>query len=250
MEENKILKKFEATDVTIEIIDGKPMFELYSTGMALGYANKRKTKGKEYVTPYKSRIDKTVKNAEIKPLCQGVTTFLTVNQVYDFMLEAHTEKCKPFRKWITDEVLPMIEETGAYIETGREEEMVTKYFPSFSQETQMDMVNDLLKQNKEYKEQLKVLMETEGLMSMNVVGKECNIGLKRLFKFLRENGIMFYKDDVNIPYQRFMDQKLFSVKETICQDGRTHSATYATKKGLLYVQKLLKKKGYYETKTA
>ena len=35
--ENKILKKFEATDVTIEIINGVPMFELYSTGMALGY---------------------------------------------------------------------------------------------------------------------------------------------------------------------------------------------------------------------
>lgn len=35
--ENKILKKFEATDVTIESIDEVPMFELYSTGMALGY---------------------------------------------------------------------------------------------------------------------------------------------------------------------------------------------------------------------
>lgn len=37
--ENRILKKFEATDVTIEIIDGVPMFELYSTGMALGYVS-------------------------------------------------------------------------------------------------------------------------------------------------------------------------------------------------------------------
>ena len=165
------------------------------------------------------------------------------------IVRSKLEKADEFESWIFDEIMPMIEETGAYIETGREEEMVTKYFPSFSQETQMDMVNDLLKQNKEYKEQLKVLMETEGLMSMNVVGKECNIGLKRLFKFLRENGIMFYKDDVNIPYQRFMDQKLFSVKETICQDGRTHSATYATKKGLLYIQRLLKKKGYYEAIT-
>ena len=38
--ENKILKKFEATDVTIEVINGVPMFELYSTGMALGYSRK------------------------------------------------------------------------------------------------------------------------------------------------------------------------------------------------------------------
>ena len=38
--ENRILKKFEAIDVTIEIIDGVPMFELYSTGMALGSVRK------------------------------------------------------------------------------------------------------------------------------------------------------------------------------------------------------------------
>ena len=242
MEENKILKKFEATDVTIEVIDGKPMFELYSTGMALGYVTK--AKGKDY--PYKKRINQTVKNAEISTVGHGVQLFMTVNQVYDFMLEAHTEKCKPFRKWITDEVLPMIEETGAYIETDREAEMVEKYFPSFSQETQLDMVNDLLKQNKEYKEQLKVLVETEGLTPMNIVAKECNIGLKRLYKFLRNNSVVFYKDGINIPYQRFMDQRLFAVKEVICKDGRTHSTTFATKKGLLYIQKLLKKKGYYE----
>lgn len=38
--ENRILKKFDTTEVTIEIIDGVPMFELYSTGMALGYVRK------------------------------------------------------------------------------------------------------------------------------------------------------------------------------------------------------------------
>ena len=36
--ENKILKKFEMTDVTIEFIEGVPMFELYSIGEALGYS--------------------------------------------------------------------------------------------------------------------------------------------------------------------------------------------------------------------
>ena len=46
--ENKILKKFEATDVIIEVIDGIPMFELYSTGMALGYV--KTAKGKHYAT--------------------------------------------------------------------------------------------------------------------------------------------------------------------------------------------------------
>ena len=55
--ENKILKKFEATDVIIEVIDGIPMFELYSTGMALGYV--KTAKGRQYART--ERIDNVVK---------------------------------------------------------------------------------------------------------------------------------------------------------------------------------------------
>lgn len=174
--------------------------------------------------------------------------FITEDAMYDILMKSRKKEAKIFNDKIK-EYLALIRRTGAAIEEGREEEMVTRYFPSFSKETQSKMVNDLIQQNKVYKEQLSVLMETEGLSSMNVVAKECEIGLKRLFSFLRTNNIMFYKDDVNVPYQRFMDSGLFKVKETICQDGKTHSATYATKKGLLYIQKLLMKNGYYDTVT-
>ena len=47
-------------------------------------------------------------------MCQGVTQYLTEEQLYDFMLEAHTDKCKKFKKWITHEVLPKIRKTGTY----------------------------------------------------------------------------------------------------------------------------------------
>lgn len=174
--------------------------------------------------------------------------FITEDAMYDVLMRSRKKEAKIFNDKIK-EYLTSIRRTGAAIEEGREEEMIAKYFPSFSKETQAEMVNDLIRQNKAYKEQLSVLMETEGLSSMNVVAKECEIGLKRLFSFLRTNNIMFYKDDVNVPYQRFMDSGLFKVKETICQDGKTHSATYATKKGLLYIQKLLRKNGYYDTVT-
>ena len=247
--ENKILKKFEATDVIIEIIDGVPMFELYSTGMALGYVNKRTSKGKEYISPYKSRIDKIAKNAEITGLCQGVTTFITENELYDFMLEAHTEKCKPFRKWVVDEVLPMINKTGGYIETDREEEFVNNYLPDLSEETKILVIRELhdnnekLKaENTELKEFYNTLMSTEGLLPMNTVAKELGIGLKRLYLFLRNNDVMFYKGNINIPYQRFMEQGLFKVKETPCADGNYRPVSYATRKGLEYIRKLLVKK--------
>lgn len=108
MNENMILN-FENNKVEIINDNGKPLFEIYSTGMALGYINKRKNStGKEYISPYKSRIDKVIKNAEISCVCQGDTQYITEEQLYDFMLEAKTDKCRQFRKWITNEVLPQI----------------------------------------------------------------------------------------------------------------------------------------------
>ena len=77
---------------------------------------------------------------------------------------------------------------------------------------------------------------------MNVVAKELKIGLKRLYLFLRTNEVMFYKGNINVPYQRFMEQKLFEIKETPCKDGNYRPQTYATKKGMEYIRKLLLKK--------
>lgn len=246
--ENKILKKFGATDVIIEVIDGVPMFELYSTGMALGYVRKNSI-GKSY--PRNSRIDTTCKNAGISVCVHDGHSFLNENQLYDFMFEAHTEKCKPFRKWVVEEVLPMINKTGGYIENDMEEEFVNTYLPELSEETKVLVIKELRNNNErlkaenaELKEFYDTLLSTEGLLPMNIVAKELKVGLKRLYSFLRSNNIMFYKGNINIPYQKFMEQKLFDVKETPCKDGKYRPSTFATRKGLEYIRKLLAKKNY------
>lgn len=246
--ENKILKKFEATNVAIEVVDGVPFFELYSVGEALGYTKIAKAKGKEYYQVRKDRIDKIIKNALIEPLSHGGATYLNENQLYDFMFEAHTEKCKPFRKWVVEEVLPTINKTGGYVESDMEEEFVNNYLPDLSEEVKVLVIKDLRESNKRLKEEnaeLKefydTLLSTEGLLPMNIVAKELKVGLKRLYAFLRANDVMFYKGNINIPYQRFMEQGLFKVKETPCKDGKYRPATYATRKGLEYIRKMLVK---------
>lgn len=107
---NEIMK-FEGNNVEIiQDENGDPLFEIYSTGMALGYV--AKAKGNIY--PYKERILKTAENAEITLVSRGVKQYLTESQLYDFMLEARTDKCRIFRKWVTNEVLPTIRKTGEY----------------------------------------------------------------------------------------------------------------------------------------
>ena len=101
--------------------DGEPLFELYNVGMMLGYVTKNSV-GKEYA--FKSRIDKVVENAEINMCLHGVNNYLTEEMVYDFMLEAHTEPCKRFKKWLSKEVLPSIRKHGAYIGENADENYV------------------------------------------------------------------------------------------------------------------------------
>lgn len=90
-------------------------------------------------------------------------------------------------------------------------------------------------------------MNTEGLMSINTMAKELGIGEYKLFDFLRSKKVFFYdKDMVNVPYERFRKEGKFAVKETPCHDGQIRSVSYATKKGLDYIRRLLRKDGYYD----
>ena len=108
----KDLMIFEGNEVEIILNEkGEPLFEIYSTGMALGHI--KFAKGKAY--PRKERIDKDIKNAEISTVVQLGQQYFTEETLYDFMLECKTEKCKPFRKWVIHEVLPQIRKTGNYI---------------------------------------------------------------------------------------------------------------------------------------
>lgn len=118
---NKIMK-FENTPIDVQLINSVPMFELYSVGMALGYARSNGKSGGEHgvhpenkkLFPYKSRIDKVVKNAEIKPVLRNAKPYITESQLYDLMLEARTDKCRAFRKWLTNDVLPELNRNGTY----------------------------------------------------------------------------------------------------------------------------------------
>jgi prophage antirepressor-like protein len=117
---NNMISVFENCEIQIVVENDAPLFEVYSTGMALGYITT--TRGKSY--PHKVRIEKVISNADIVPVVQNEQRYLTETQLYDFMLEARTDKCKPFRKWLVEEVLPSIRQNGCYIsETATKEDI-------------------------------------------------------------------------------------------------------------------------------
>lgn len=193
------------------------------------------------------KVDNEDKDTQLLCTLGGIqkVTVFTEDGLYDACMLSRKKIAKPLKKAIKA-YLKSIRKTGAAIQPGREEEMIEKYFPSFSEDTKKDMVKDLIKQNMELKEFYDTLMSTEGLMDINTMAKELGIGEYKLFAFLRDKKVFFYnKDMINIPYERFRKEGKFKVKESPCRDGNIRSTTYATKKGLEYVRKLLKKNGYY-----
>lgn len=193
------------------------------------------------------KVDNEDKDTQLLCTLGGIqkVTVFTEDGLYDACMLSRKKIAKPLKKAIKA-YLKSIRKTGAAIQPGREEEMIEKYFPSFSEDTKKDMVKDLIKQNMELKEFYDTLMSTEGLMDINTMAKELGIGEYKLFAFLRDKKVFFYnKDMINIPYERFRREGKFKVKESPCRDGNIRSTTYATKKGLEYVRKLLKKNGYY-----
>lgn len=168
------------------------------------------------------------------------------SDIYRLIVRSKLESADEFESWIFDEIMPTIEKTGAYIEEGREQEMVNYYFSGLSSDLQGKIVNELIEKNKELQTFYDDLLNTEGVYSMNTTAKELRIGRNTLFAYLRGKSIMFYQDGANVPYQRFMNQGLFRVIESPCADGQYRPTTYATKKGLDYIRKLLRKDGYYE----
>ena len=232
-------------------IDGVVYFVGIDIAKSLGYSNAAKAVSTHCKKAIKSDIDVSSQNGNAhKARKSQEMLVITKSDIYRLIVRSKLESADEFESWIFDEIMPTIEKTGAYIEEGREQEMVNYYFSNLSSDLQGQIVTELMEKNKELQQFYDDLMNTEGLYHMNTVAKELRIGRNTLFAYLRGKDIMFYQDNANVPYQRFMNQDLFRVIESPCADGKYRPTTYATKKGLEYIRKLLRKDGYYNAEVA
>lgn len=185
-------------------------------------------------------------------LSGGDTNIISESGFYTLVLRSRKPIAKPFRLWVTREVLPQIRTTGGYIEVDREAEFVDKYFPSFTEETKLSMVQDLRKQNEEYKKQIADLepkaqaytdlMTAQGYLQFLDVAALVEIGRNTLFQFLRKCKVLTKQSNYNVPYGRFAKNGMFKVITSRSENGHISSVTMVSPKGLNYIYKLMKKK--------
>lgn len=205
-----------------------------------------KSNGKYKVSQMVKTIDDDEKGIYNVATLRGVQKciFLTEDGLYEVCMQSRKPIAKQMKKEIK-KYLKSIRLTGAAIDDERK--TVDYYFSSFSDDLKTKIFNEMYQKNQELQQFYDDLMNTEGLMSINIMAKEFGIGEYKLFAFLRKKKVFFYdKDMVNVPYERFRKEGKFAVKETPCHDGNIRSVTYGTKTGLDYVRKLLRKSGYYD----
>lgn len=254
MAENKVLEVVAETEILghpIELYGSIefPWFMAKDVAEWIDYS--KGSNGKYQISNMVKKVDDEEKGLKSFMTLGGIqeTWALTEDGLYECCMRSTKPIAKEMKKEIK-QYLKSIRLTGAAIPTGDEERFVNTYLPSLSSGLKDQIIVELTENNKRLQQFYDDLMNTEGLMQMNTVAKELNIGEYKLFAFLRNKKVFFYNNDmVNVPYQRFMNEGKFAVKETPCHDGNIRSVTYATKRGLDYIRKLLRKNGYYDAVT-
>lgn len=222
--DNTLMMAFEGINIGIIELGEEYLFELYSSGMALGYT--KVAKGLIY--PRKERINSVAKSAGISTVVHDGQQYLTESDLFDFMLEARTEKCKPFRKWVTSEVLPSIRKHGGYLTNKKIEEVLAD--PDTIIRLATNLKNERLKresleieslENKPkviYAEAVEISKTSilVGELARKLKENGLDIGQNRLFAWLRDNGYLIKgkRRDYNLPNQRSMDLGLMEIKQT------------------------------------
>lgn len=164
-------------------------------------------------------------------------------------------KSRDFKRWITNEVLPMIRNTGGYVEDMREEEFVENYFPSFSDEVKLSMVQDLLKSNKKLKDKWGKFLDSNGTYNFTEVsklistmsteeGSEIRISVIKLTDFLRGEGILNKTKSKhgfnNLPNKEYEDK--FNVISVATKGSFNTTQTRVKAKGVEFIYDLVKEK--------
>lgn len=179
------------------------------------------------------------------------TIVINESGLYSLILSSKLPTAKKFKHWVTSDVLPTIRKHGAYMTPETIEKTLTD--PDFIIRLATELKNE--KQARIKAEETiiqnrpKVLFADAvsdsnssilvGDLAKILRGNGVNIGQKRLFAWMRENGfLMKGTESRNMPTQRAMEMGLFKVKEGTYINGDgvnvTTKTTKVTGKGQQY----------------
>lgn len=172
----------------------------------------------------------------------GDTNIISESGFYTLVLRSRKPIAKPFRLWVTSEVIPQIRKTGGYIPINSQDDDLTIMARAHQiLERTIAQKDQIIQQLQPKADTYDMIMDADGTFSMNQVAKQVGMGEYHLFAYLRGKKILFYEGADNVPYERFRKNGCFKVVDTVSPDGKSHSTTRVTQKGLDYICKIIRK---------
>ena len=257
MQELQIFKNEEFGEIRTVTIDKEPWFVGKDVATALGYSNT-----KDALISHVAEEDKRIlKRSEIATIENHLPkdvfpvnfvsgdipnrglTIINESGLYALIFGSKLESAKRFKHWVTSEVLPTIRKTGVYqmqAPQGKEllalavleaQKTIEEKNAQIARMRPKEIFADAVATSKQ-----SILI---GQLAKLICQNGHEIGQKRLFKWMRENGyLMKSGSDYNMPIQRYVEQGLFEIKESLIAnpDGSTRitRTTKVTGKGQQY----------------
>lgn len=253
MNELQIFNSSEFGEIRTIVKDNEPMFCLADVckALELEQVSRVKSRLKEDGVTTSKVIDRLGREQE--------ATFINESNLYKTIFQSRKESAERFTEWVTSEVLPSIRKNGGYIagqETLSDDELLERAVLVAQRKiAERDKIIAQQKQKIEADKPKTIFADAVSSSNTSILVGDLaklicqngvQIGQKRLFEWLRQNGYLIKNGSSrNMPMQRYVEQGLFEVKESNVQnpDGsvRITRTTKITGKGQVYfVNKFLK----------
>ncbi|MEC0492967.1 BRO family protein [Bacillus glycinifermentans] len=244
---NELQKVFNYQDQQVRTVvkDGEPWFVAKDVCDVLGITDARKSV---------NLLDEDERNSipVTDSLGRNQETFI-INEpgLYSLILRSRKPEAKQFKRWITHEVIPTIRKTGGYV--ANDDLFIQTYLPFADDQTKLlfsatletvRKQNEVISEMKPKAEEHDRFISATNVQTLEQVAKSIGIGRNKLTTFLRTIGVFVRKEGSPVPYQRYINEGYFKVKQSPSRYyGVNFVQTYVTAKGVSFIDRKLEEYG-------
>lgn len=208
---------FNGNQLRTVLIDNEPFFVGKDAAAAIGYSNTRKAI-RDHVKGKYLREERIVTPS-------GVQTVTVISEpgLYQLAGESKLPSAEPFQDWVYEEVLPTIRKHGAYMTDAKAQDVISGngladlLLQAGNQIKQLELEKNQMKPKALFADSVSASENTILIRDLAKILKQngIDIGEKRLFTWLRDNGYLVKKigSDYNSPTQRSMNLGILEFTE-------------------------------------
>ena len=242
---------FEGSTVRTVQMNGEPWWVLKDVCGVLDISNSRNIS---------ARLDDDEKGVYLVDTPGGVQnmTIISESGLYATIMRSDKPQAKPFRKWVTSEVLPAIRKHGMYAidDVLNDPDMLINALLELKEErakaktleqtvaVQTQQIAELQPKASYYDK----VLECNDLVPISIIAKDYGWSANHMNQVLREKGVQYKQGGkIWLLYQKYAEMGLTSTKTYYYDDSNGHGHvvphTNWTQKGRLFIYDLLKEDG-------